>query len=249
MQPISIIIPAYNEQDNIKNLIENIICVFADKNPIEIVVVDDCSTDHTLIICAELKKIHPLFTYLRHQKKSGQSVAVFTGVQHARFECIATLDGDGQNPPAEILKLLAAYTHYADHQATALFAGHRVGRQDPWVKRASSAVANAVRKKLLKDDCPDSGCGLKLFHKTTFLTLPHFNHWHRFLPALYKRSGYAIVNVPIAHAPRQHGQSKYTTWGRLWVGVIDLLGVAWLARRPCQALLTSEKHQETHENT
>jgi dolichol-phosphate mannosyltransferase len=233
MSSISVIIPAYNEQENLKTLVESITQALNDVSNLEIVVVDDCSTDNTRHSCSILAQTFPALTYLKHTQNSGQSASVFTGVKHARFELIATLDGDGQNPPSEIKKLIDAYHQCSDNKSKTLFAGHRQGRQDPWIKLISSKIANNIRRKLLKDDCPDTGCGLKLFHKSTFLELPHFNHMHRFLPALYKRSGYNVVNVPILHAARQYGQSKYNTWGRLRVGVVDLFGVAWLARRPC----------------
>lgn len=237
MTSISVIIPAYNEQDNIKTLVENITQALNKIENLEIVIVDDCSSDNTQKICADLKLSHPMLTYLKHQKNSGQSAAVYTGVKYARHELIATLDGDGQNPPTEIRKLIEAHNQYTGNKIKTLFAGHRQGRQDPWIKLISSRIANKVRTALLKDDCPDTGCGLKLFYKTTFLDLPHFNHMHRFLPALYKRNQYDVVNVPISHAARQFGQSKYNTLGRLRVGIIDIFGVAWLARRPCNPII------------
>lgn len=243
MTAISIVIPAYNEQDNLKTLLESISQALSNVNDLEIIIVDDCSSDNTREICSNLRQIYPQLTYLKHTKNLGQSASVFTGVKHARFELIATLDGDGQNPPGEINKLLAAYQNYPGNKSKVLFAGYRQGRQDPWIKLVSSKIANAIRRKLLKDDCPDTGCGLKLFHKTAFLSLPHFNHMHRFLPALYKRNNYAVVNVPIQHAPRQFGVSKYNTWGRLRVGIVDLFGVAWLARRPCHPSIEESIHE------
>lgn len=243
MISISVIVPAYNEQDNLKTLVENISQALCKTDNLEIIVVDDCSPDNTPHVCAVLQNTYPHLTYLRHTKNAGQSAAVFTGVKHARYELIATLDGDGQNPPDEILKLIAAYQQYSGNKSQALFAGHRQGRQDPWIKLISSRIANNIRSKLLKDDCPDTGCGLKLFHKATFLELPHFNHMHRFLPALYKRNGHNVMNVPILHAAREFGVSKYNTWGRLRVGIIDLLGVAWLARRPCHPTIEEKTHE------
>ena len=243
MTSISVIVPAYNEQDNLKSLVENISQALNGLGALEIVIVDDCSTDNTRENCAILKQTHPELTYLRHTKNSGQSASVFTGVKHARFDLIATLDGDGQNPPTEIRKLIEAYQHCSGDKSKTLFAGHRQGRQDPWIKLISSKIANNIRRKLLRDDCPDTGCGLKLFHKTTFLELPHFNHMHRFLPALYKRNGYDVVNVPITHAARQFGVSKYNTLGRLRVGIVDLFGVAWLARRPCNPTIEEITHE------
>lgn len=243
MTSISVIVPAYNEQDNLASLVARISQALRDRAELEIIIVDDCSTDNTRQNCAILKQSYPEVTYLRHSKNAGQSASVFTGVKHARFDLIATLDGDGQNPPSEILKLLDAYQQCSGNKSKMLFAGHRQGRQDPWIKLISSKIANAIRRKLLRDDCPDTGCGLKLFHKTTFLELPHFNHMHRFLPALYKRNGYAVMNVPIFHAARQFGVSKYNTLGRLRVGIVDLFGVAWLARRPCNPTIEENTHE------
>lgn len=243
MTSISVIIPAYNEQENLEALVQKISEAFCLVSSFEIVIVDDCSTDETREICARLKQSFPKITYLRHTQNAGQSASVLTGVKHARFDLIATLDGDGQNPPSEINKLINAYQLHTGNKSETLFAGHRHGRQDPWIKLVSSKIANAIRRKLLRDDCPDTGCGLKLFHKSTFLELPHFNHMHRFLPALFKRNGYNVVNVPILHAPRQFGVSKYNTLGRLRVGIVDLFGVAWLARRPCNPAIEKATHE------
>ncbi|MCD8525569.1 MAG: glycosyltransferase family 2 protein [Gammaproteobacteria bacterium] len=243
MIELSIVIPAYNEQENLPTLVQGIMQALSEKATFEIVIVDDASTDDTQNICRQLKEKHPHLTYLRHVKNSGQSASVYTGVRHARFSLIATLDGDGQNPPTELEKLLAAHRSYVGCHEKTLFAGHRQKRQDPWIKRISSKIANKIRGSLLKDNCPDTGCGLKLFHQKAFLTLPHFNHMHRFLPALYKRNGFSVMNVPIQHAPRQFGVSKYNTWGRLRVGIIDLFGVAWLARRPCHPMTEENTHE------
>lgn len=240
MESLSVVIPVYNEQDNITPLVSAIIEALGEN--VEVVVVDDKSTDNTQTVCNDLtQKIFNL-TYLRHQKNAGQSAAVYTGVKHAKHNLIATLDGDGQNPPSEIVKLLKAHDEFQGDKAATLFAGHRQGRKDTQVKRLSSKIANKIRKAMLKDNCPDSGCGLKLFNKTTFLSLPHFNHMHRFLPALFKSYGLETINVPIAHQPRQHGVSKYNTLGRLKVGIVDLFGVAWLARRACHPKVEEDKN-------
>lgn len=233
MDKLSVVIPVYNEQDNIKKLVTEILNELCHIRQLEVVIVDDCSTDDTRTIsqsiCEELSKV----TYVRHKKNSGQSAAVYSGVRQAKHPVIATLDGDGQNPPKEIMKLINAYQNTIRHKEKTLFAGHRQNRKDSWTKLISSRIANRIRKSLLKDDCPDSGCGLKLFHKNTFLLLPHFNHMHRFLPALYKRNNFQVINVAIHHQAREFGTSKYNTWGRLKVGIVDLFGVAWLARRTC----------------
>jgi dolichol-phosphate mannosyltransferase len=231
MESLSVVIPVYNEQDNIIPLVSAIIEALGET--VEVVVVDDKSTDNTQSVCKNLAQKIPNVTYLRLQKNAGQSAAVYTGVKHAKHTLIATLDGDGQNPPSEIAKLVKAYNDFDGDKSATLFAGHRQGRKDTQVKKLTSKIANKIRKAMLKDNCPDSGCGLKLFNKATFLSLPHFNHMHRFLPALFKSYGLDTINVPITHQPRQHGVSKYNTLGRLKVGIVDLFGVAWLARRAC----------------
>lgn len=234
MTNLSIIIPAFNEQDNLPALLADISTTLQHT---EVIIVDDCSTDNTEQAVRPLLTQYSSIKYIKHAKRSGQSCAISSGVKQASHEIIATIDGDGQNPPSEILKLLNAYNAQKNPSGI-LFAGNRQQRKDTWVKRLSSRIANKIRMALLKDDCPDTGCGLKLFHKTAFLSLPQFNHMHRFLPALFKRNGMMVINVAISHKERQHGESKYNTWGRLKVGVIDLLGVAWLARRPCNPTLS-----------
>jgi dolichol-phosphate mannosyltransferase len=152
---------------------------------------------------------------------------VRTGVKHAQYDWVATLDGDGQNDPADIPKLLAALTAGVE-----LVGGNRrASRRDTWIKRISSVIANGVRSRMLNDDTPDTGCGLKLFSRNAFLDLPYFDHMHRFLPALIKRRGGKIVSVPVSHRNREHGKSNYGTIDRLMVGIVDLFGVAWLQRR------------------
>jgi dolichol-phosphate mannosyltransferase len=166
----------------------------------------------------------------RHRRSCGQSAAIVTGVRAARGGWIATLDGDGQNDPADIPALLR---HAMDDvgKGPLLVAGHRVRRKDSWTKRLSSRFANRIRAALLHDATPDTGCGLKLFRRDTFLELPHFDHMHRYLPALFIRAGGRVVSVPVNHRPRIRGQSNYGTLDRLWVGIFDLVGVFWLQRR------------------
>ena len=164
----------------------------------------------------------------RHRTACGQSAAILTGVRAARAPWIATLDGDGQNDPADIPALLA--------QAQAapglvLTAGHRVTRRDTQTKRLASRLANAIRARLLGDATPDTGCGLKVFPREAFMMLPHFDHMHRYLPALFIRAGGRVVSVPVNHRPRTQGRSNYGTFDRLWVGIFDLAGVYWLQRR------------------
>jgi dolichol-phosphate mannosyltransferase len=154
-------------------------------------------------------------------------------VRAARHSVIATLDGDGQNDPADIPRLLDDYLR-GFAEGTRLVTGHRVQRRDTWLRRMSSRIANGVRSRLLHDHTPDTGCGLKVFARDDFLALPFFDHMHRFLPALIARHGGRIVSLPVNHRPRTRGKSKYGVTNRLWVGITDLLGVMWLRRRAVQ---------------
>ena len=224
---LSIVVPVRNEEDNIADLISEIRKSLKNKINYEIIYVDDGSTDQTYKNLISLQKIYKELRVIRHQKSCGQTTAVRTGVKHAKFNWIATLDGDGQNNPADIPQLLKALKGGVE-----LVGGNRRhSRRDTWIKRISSVIANGVRSRLLQDDTPDTGCGLKLFSRDAFLDLPYFDHMHRFLPALIKRRGGLIVSVPVSHRPRSHGQSNYGTIDRLLVGIVDLFGVAWLQSR------------------
>jgi dolichol-phosphate mannosyltransferase len=225
---LSIVVPVRNEQDNVLPLIEEIHVALQGQAEFEVVYVDDGSSDATPARLAEAMARFPRLRVLRHRDSCGQSTALSTAVRAARGEWIATLDGDGQNDPADIPKLMAARDGAAD---VALFAGYRKARRDTWVKRISSRIANGVRSSLLGDATPDTGCGLKLFRRATFLELPYFDHMHRFLPALVQRAGGRTVSVEVNHRPRSRGVSNYGTLDRLWVGIVDLFGVMWLKRR------------------
>ena len=227
--PLSVVVPVFNEQDNVAPLVGEIVQALRNVVPFEIVYVDDCSKDGTLAALAALQATTPELRVIRHVKQSGQSTAIRNGVKAARGAWIATLDGDGQNDPADIPKLLAARAS-AD-PAVKLFAGWRVNRQDSGSKRWASKIANGIRSRLLRDQTPDTGCGIKLFDRAVFLDLPYFDHMHRYLPALVKRAGFQSVSVPVNHRGRTAGVSKYTNLGRAWVGLADLRGVAWLIRR------------------
>ncbi|MCO6417565.1 glycosyltransferase family 2 protein [Siccirubricoccus sp. KC 17139] len=223
---LSVVIPVRNEAPNIPPLVAEIEAALAGVAH-EIVYVDDGSSDATPEALRAAAAGAPL-RHLRHRRSCGQSAAVVTGVKAARGAWIATLDGDGQNDPADIPRLLAR----AEAEGGAiLVAGHRVTRRDSWVKRRSSRVANAVRARLLGDATPDTGCGLKVFPRALFLDLPHFDHMHRFLPALVLRQGGRVVSEKVNHRPRVRGVSNYGTLDRLLVGLVDLAGVAWLQRR------------------
>ena len=227
--PLSVVVPVFNERDKILPLLREIAAALRGHGAFEIIYVDDASRDDTLVVLQAARAQFPELRILRHRAQSGQSTAVWNGVRAARGAWIATLDGDGQNDPADIPRLLAARAAAAPQ--IKLFAGWRTTRRDSFSKRISSKIANGVRARLLRDATPDTGCGLKLFEREIFLGLPYFDHMHRFLPALVRRAGHACQSVPVAHRPRTRGVSKYGMWNRLWVGLSDLRGVAWLMRR------------------
>ena len=228
---ISVVVPVHDEAPNLKPLIARIGAALAGIEH-EIVYVDDGSADATPLVLAEIAATLPTLVRVRHRRSCGQSAAVITGVKAARGAFIATLDGDGQNDPSDIPAMLEAMRDAElSGPKPVLIAGHRVTRRDSDAKRWGSRIANSVRGRMLKDGTPDTGCGLKLFRRAAFLEVPHFDHIHRFLPALFIRAGGQVVSVAVKHHARQHGASHYGTWDRLKVGVVDLFGVAWLQRR------------------
>jgi dolichol-phosphate mannosyltransferase len=228
---LSVVVPVKNEEENIDFLVDEICSALDGFCQYEIVYVDDGSSDQTWDRLVALSQKLSQLTIIRHRKSYGQSNAIHTGVKAARFSLIVTLDGDGQNNPADIPRLVEVFKAPNNPPELQLVVGHRRKRMDSWVKRASARVANGVRGYLLKDRTPDTGCGLKLFPREIFLGLPFFDHMHRFLPALILRSGGAVVSVEVNHRPRKYGRSHYGIWDRLWVGLVDLCGVMWLQRR------------------
>ncbi len=228
---LSFVIPVYNESENIEPLIAEIRAAAVGSQSFEIIYVDDGSTDDTLRCLSELRCRFPFLRVIRHQSRYGQSSALWTGVKAARAPWIVTLDGDGQNDPRDVPRLLSVL-HGADPSSRVeLVAGIRARRRDRWLKRLSSKIANGVRRAILRDGISDTGCGLKLINRKAFLELPFFDHMHRFLPALILRGGGCVVTVEVSHRPRTRGRSKYGVGNRLWVGIVDLLGVLWLQRR------------------
>jgi dolichol-phosphate mannosyltransferase len=229
MPELSVVVPVHNERDNIVPLLTEIAAALRGKTDFEIVYVDDASKDDSLAVLTAAKAQFPELRVLRHLSQSGQSTAVRSGVKAASGAWIATLDGDGQNDPADIPKLLAE--RLASPPTVKLFAGWRVDRKDTGSKRWASKFANALRSRLLRDETPDTGCGIKLFERSVFLELPYFDHMHRFLPALVQRAGWQVKSVPVNHRPRGSGTSKYNNLNRALVGISDLRGVSWLIRR------------------
>lgn len=228
---LSVVVPVKNEAENIEPLIREIVAAISDLSEFEIVYVDDGSTDATP---AELKRLAaelPQLRVVRHRASCGQSTAITSGVQAAHFNWIATLDGDGQNDPADIPALLKRLRAARPEENLHMLAGWRANRRDTWLRKFSSRVANRVRSGMLKDATPDTGCGLKVFSRDTFLRLPYFDHMHRFMPALVQRHGGHVESVVVNHRPRERGTSKYGVNNRLWVGIVDLFGVMWLIRR------------------
>jgi len=228
----SLVIPSKNEADNILPLIREIQAVLGTLYPYELIVIDDGSTDNSLEI---LKRIRgsgeSRLRIFRHERSFGQTSAIVSGVKAARAAWIVTLDGDGQNDPADIPLLLShVFDPFRDDRLQ-LVAGYRKKRNDLFVRRLSSFIANKVRGRMLKDRSPDTGCGLKVFSREAFLSLPYFDHMHRFLPALFQRQGGKMISIAVNHRPRKHGQSNYGVFDRLWIGLVDILGVLWLQRR------------------
>lgn len=227
---LSVVVPVCNEAENIAPLAEEVRDALQARRPFELIFVDDGSTDGTAAAVLGARSKVPQIRLLRHSRRSGQSAAVCTGVRAAHGSWIATLDGDGQNDPGDIPELLRVLDERARPHLK-LIMGNRKTRRDTWLRRVSSRVANGVRSRLLNDGTPDTGCGLKLFERALFLELPHFDHMHRFLPALFQRAGAEIMSVPVRHRARIRGKSKYGVHNRLWVGIVDLFGVRWLIRR------------------
>jgi dolichol-phosphate mannosyltransferase len=236
---LSVVIPVRNETGNIAPLVAEIAAALDRRVAYEIVYVDDGSSDVTAAEIRGLQQGMPQLRLLRHRASCGQSAAIRSGVKAARGAWIATLDGDGQNDPADI-PLLWQIAREAPGRPL-LIAGRRARRRDSWSKRQASRIANAIRRRLLHDDTPDTGCGLKLFPRTLFLDLPYFDHMHRFLPALVLQAGGQVRSVAVNHRPRRHGRSNYGVFDRLWVGIVDLAGVMWLRRRAAHPELIADE--------
>lgn len=230
MTDLSIVIPAKNEAENIEALLDGIDAALAPSFDYEVIVVDDASDDGMEAILKARLARAPRLRVLRNDRSGGQSAAVHSGVQASRSPICATLDGDGQNPPEELPKLVAPL-FAPGSDAVALVAGQRVGRQDTLSKKLASKFANWIRARVLHDGTRDTGCGLKAFRREPFLALPYFDHMHRYLPALFARDGWQVAHVDVSHRARGGGRSHYSNLQRGLVSISDLMGVAWLIRR------------------
>jgi len=243
---VTVVVPAKNEAENLPILLDEIASALAGRN-FEVIVIDDGSTDETPAVLSSYATGHPWLRPFRHETSCGQSCAVRTGVLNARGRVVATIDGDGENNPAYIPKLLDALE--AAGPAVALAAGQRVGRKASAAKRLASKLANKVRGAILRDNTRDSGCGLKALRRHVFLQLPYFDSWHRFLPALVIREGFGVVHLDVEDRNRRFGTSKYGIFDRAFVGVSDLFGVWWLRRRrrklPTVSVLPAEMDHDT----
>src|SRR3954454_22878926 len=255
---LSVVVPVHNEADDLSRLTGEIRRALHGRVDYEIVYVDDGSDDGSAQGMARLAREEPRIRLVRHRERAGQSAAIISGVEAARAPWIATLDGDGQNDPADILPMLdmvrnqsippppgpsaSPSVRASDSPPLRLIIGTRRQRRDRWDKRIAGRIANAVRSRVLGDGTPDTGCGLKLFERSAFMSVPHFDHMHRYLPALFLRSGWGVASVPVNHRPRGSGRSHYGVFDRLWVGLLDLPGVWWLMRRQIRPAIAENSH-------
>ncbi len=227
---LSVVVPVHNESGNAANLV----CEIADAlegRAFEIIFVNDASTDQTLDELVDITSKVPQLRILTHRSNAGQSRAIRSGVQAARAPVVGTLDGDGQNDPADLPELFRRLTRPDAPGDLAMVMGRRASRKDTAWKRFGSRFANNIRQSFLKDGCDDSGCGIKVIKRDVYLQLPYFDHMHRYMPALVRAEGYTSEFVDVNHRGRIHGASKYTNFGRLWAALSDLRGVIWLMKR------------------
>jgi len=227
---LSIVVPVHNEAGNVQQLVSEISQAL-DGRAYEMVFVDDASTDDTRAVLVGLKDQFPALRVLSHRKNSGQSRAIRTGILAARGRIVGTLDGDGQNDPADLPDLYRKLTRADAPGDLRMVMGRRASRKDTAWKRFGSRFANSIRKRMLKDDCDDSGCGIKVMHRDAFLSLPYFDHIHRYMPAMMNAEGFKVEFEDVNHRERGAGVSKYNNFGRLWAALSDLRGVIWLIRR------------------
>jgi len=238
---LSIAIPVLDEGENISKVVAEIEEKLTGRVEFEVVFVDDGSSDDTVAAIRQVAARFPYIRLLRHRQTSGKSAGLITAARAAHAEWIGTMDGDGQNDPADLWNLAKVALAPEASPKLLLVAGHRRRRNDTKLKQMSSKVANSVRMRLSGDPTPDAACGLKVFRRDAFLELPHFDNMHRFLSALFRRHGGEVVSVMVEDRPRLHGRSKYGLHNRLWVGMVDLLGMMWLNRRTLKREVIDEE--------
>lgn len=246
---LSVVVPMYNEAENAPFVLQTISDALEGQLNYELIVVNDGSSDETQNVLCQLQLKYPRLKVIRHLHNKGQSAAIINGVKNSIAPWIATLDGDGQNDPRDIVNLFQYAAGFDPHRDNLLIVGIRSERQDSWLRRASSRLANLFRQILFRDGCPDAGSGLKIFPRQLFLNLPHFDHMHRFLPALIKREKGTTINVPVSHHRRILGHSKYGVWNRLWISLVDIFGISWLLKRDVSVeveVLASPKNRIKH---
>lgn len=226
----SVVVPVHNEAGNVATLVGEIASAL-DGRAFEMVFVDDASTDETRTKLVELKAAYPMLRVVGHRKNAGQSRAIRTGILSARGPVVGTLDGDGQNDPADLPDLYRQLTRADAPNGLKMVMGRRASRKDSAWKKFGSRFANNIRQRMLRDDCDDSGCGIKVMNREAFLKLPYFDHMHRYMPALMKADGHEVEFRNVNHRPRGEGKSNYTNFGRLRDALSDLRGVMWLIRR------------------
>ncbi|MEO0465318.1 MAG: glycosyltransferase family 2 protein [Pseudomonadota bacterium] len=227
---LSIVVPVHNEEGNVEPLAREIAAAL-DGRAYEMVFVDDASTDDTRAALVALKEHLPTLRVVAHRSNAGQSRAIRSGVRAAKGQFVGTLDGDGQNDPADLPDLYRQLTRADAPTGLKMVMGRRASRKDTAWKRFGSRFANSVRRRMLKDDCDDSGCGIKVMDRASYLALPYFDHMHRYMPAIMNAEGYGVEFRDVNHRERGTGRSKYTNFGRLWAAFSDLRGVTWLIRR------------------
>ncbi|MGI9401363.1 MAG: glycosyltransferase family 2 protein [Rhizobiaceae bacterium] len=228
---VSVVIPAFDEEGNIGRLVLETFDALTDDILGEVIVVDDCSSDDTSAEIKKLQKERKKLRLLRHKTNAGQSASLRTGILAARFPVIATMDGDGQNDPHDLPAMLRKLAEPGKKDGVALVGGIRTKRKDTGSKRMASKAANWIRDTVLKDDCPDTGCGIKVFWREAYLRLPFFTSIHRYMPAMFQTYGLKTAYVPVNDRPRIAGVSKYNNFNRALIGLYDLFGVTWLRKR------------------
>lgn len=226
---ISVVVPVFNEEENLPVLIPKLVEVLNNLGyKYEMIFVDDGSYDESRTILKRMKSQYPMLRIIGLKENKGLSTALIAGIKEAKGDKIVTLDSDLQNDPEDIPRLLGYLDQY--DMAT----GWREKREDPWLKRVSSKVANRIRNLITKEEVKDSACTFRAFKKTCFRDIPIFNGMHRFLPTLFKMNGLKVIEVPVSHQPRRFGKSKYNIRNRAFKSFCDLMGVSWLKKRRIQ---------------